>query len=354
MLRTMRSFLLLTTSVVCVQFAAPGFAQRSVAGVDDEEDPDGDDDEPREDEKKSGGGKSGDTKAGDKKSGGKKAADKKADDKKADDKKADDKKADDKKADDKKAGDKKADDKKAGDKKAGDKKADDKKADDKKADDKRLPPSPKATPDDVLGETPEERQKREAEDAARRKAEAVAAEEAAKAEAERVRLEAEKKAMAEQRRAQTRDQRLSSARKFRVLQRAEGPYRASVVLEPGAPGAGTVLEVRLEIGRALAVPDPKFGNREPLKNLSLLATLVDQSGKKGESKQFVVHPLGAPGLYGFHWTPPQDGVFQMKLAGDVGDRAIEISVPIHVGVWPPPDFDEEEKKAQSLSDKGAE
>ena len=80
--------------------------------------------------------------------------------------------------------------------------------------------------------------------------------------------------------------------------------------------------------------------------------MVEPSGKKDGKKRYAVHSLGAPGLYGFHMTPPKDGVLQVQLTGDVGDRTLDVSFPVHVGAWPPPDFDDEDKRAQAADAKG--
>jgi hypothetical protein len=316
MLRTPLRTHLLALFTASALVSVPSLAQRNIQGVDDEEDDDGEERTPPSD----------------------------VDKKKADGKKADDKKAD---------GKKKADDKKAdGKKKVDDKKVDDKKVDDKKADEPRKGADRKATPGDVLDETPEEKKKRSAEDEARKKADEAAAAEEAKQAAEKARLAEEKKANAEKRRAETRDQRLASAKRVRPLVRDEGGYHVGVAVEPGALEKGALVEVRFDIGKNLDVADPKFGNRQPLKNLALTATVIEPSGKKDAKRVYVVHSLGAPGQYGFHMTPPKDGVLQVQLMGDVGDRTLDISFPLHVGVWPPPDFDDEDKKVQTVDTKG--
>jgi len=300
---------LLAIVVATAAASVPAFAQRNIQGVDDEEDED------------DGKGKA----AGD--------ADKHADDKKTDGKK---------KAD----GKKKSDEKKSDEKKSDEKKSDEKKSEGKAVDGK------KATPADVLDETADEKKKHAAEDDARKKAEAAAAAEEAKQAAEKARLADEKKANAEKRHAETRDQRLASAKHVRPLLREEGDYRVGVAVEPGAVQKGALVEVRFDVGRKLDVADPKFGNREPLKNLALTATVIEPNGKKDSKRVYAVHSLGAPGQYGFHMTPPKDGVLQVQLTGDVGDRTLDVSFPLHVGVWPPPDFDDEDKKLQNLDAKG--
>ncbi len=275
--------------------AVPASAQRSVAGVD--EDDDDDDAAP-------------------------KSPPKAADDKKADPKKTDGKKTDDKKPDDKKP--------------------DDKKADAKKADDKK--PTVNRAPDDILEDTDDDKKKRKIEDEARKKAEAAASAADAKRAAEKARLADDKKAAADKKLQATRDQRLSSARTQRTYRRDEGEVTLFAEVAPGAVTRGKLVEVRLEIFKRLDVANPKFGTREPLKNLKLTASVVEPTGKKDATMTYALHSLGAPGLYGFHFTPTRDGVVSVQVNGDLGQRTLNATVPLHVGVWPPPDFDSEDKK----------
>ena len=284
MLRPCTVFL---SAALLTSIATPSLAQRSVAGDDDDDDDDDD---------------------------GKKADDKKADDKKADDKKADDKKAD-------------------------GKKADDKKADGKKADDKAV----KKPVGDVLDETAEDKKKRKAEDDARRKADDAAAAADKKKADDKARLADEKSAADEKRRIDTREQRLVSARRVRPLLREAGDIRIQVAVEPGAVVKAKLVEIRLDLGKKLEVADPKFGTREPLRNLDLTATVTESTGKKDSSRVYAVHSLGAPGRYGFHITPPKDGELQVQITGDADGRSLDVSFPLHVGAWPPPDFDDEDK-----------
>lgn len=300
----------------------PASAQRSVGGsTDDEED---------EDDEDAGTKKKEDPPADPKADPKDPKAKKKDDKKKADEKKADEKKPDEKKADEK-----------------ADPKADPKKTDEKAKPDAKS--TKKATPDDVLEDTAEDKKKRKAEDDAKAKADAAASASDAKKAEEKAKLAEERKAADDKRRLDTREQRLTSAKKVRPLMRDEGALNVQVALEPGAVVKGDVVEVRFDIGKKLDVPDPKFGNREPLKNLKLKAIVSDASGKKDSAREYAVHSTGSPGNYGFHMTPTKDGVVSVQLTGtypdgEGGERSVNVTFPVHVGVWPPPDFDDEDKK----------
>jgi hypothetical protein len=202
---------------------------------------------------------------------------------------------------------------------------------------------------DVLEDTAEEKAKREKADAARAAAE-KAAEAAAEAEKqkkldEQKRLLEEKKAADDKRKLENKDQRLSAAKKQRLLTRQAGDVAMGVALQPGEPTAGAVVEVRVELMQRLATPDPKLGNVAPVKGADLTATVVPAGAKKGvEGIRYVLHPLEAAGRYGFHTTPAKDGVYEVQVAGTAKDGArLSATFPLHVGVWPPPDFEDEEK-----------
>ncbi|HEY1098025.1 MAG TPA: hypothetical protein VGF99_03815, partial [Myxococcota bacterium] len=250
-------------------------------------------------------------------------------------------KADPKKADDKKTDPKKTDDKKADPKKADDKKADPKKSD-AKVEDKKTTSS--RAPDDILEETEEDKKKRAKEDAARQKAEAAAAAEEAKKAAEKARLAEEKKQNADKKLQATRDARLASAKAVRTFRRDEGEYSILAEVEPGAVVKGKLVEVRLDVFKRLDVADPRFGNREPAKAPKLVANVIEPTGKKDATTSYALHPLSAPGHYGFHFTPSRDGVVNVQISGTVGERTVNSTLPLHIGVWPPPDFDNEDKK----------
>jgi hypothetical protein len=247
------------------------------------------------------------------------------------------------------------------DKKKGDK---DKKGDDKgkQAPTKPVEPAPadpKAgqKPADVLEPTPSEEDKRKQAEAVRaaaaKAAEEAAAAEVARKEAEQKKLLEDKRTADEKRRVESRDQRLAAARKVRLFTRTAGDVGVSFALSPGEAKAGQVVEVRVDVAQKLAVADPRFGALEPLAKLDLVAS-VAEANKKDKGARYVAHPLDAPGRYGFHVTPPRDGLYEIVVAGrDKDGRPFEARIPWHVGVWPPPDFEDEEKNnATAVTEAG--
>lgn len=202
----------------------------------------------------------------------------------------------------------------------------------------------------------EKRKKAEAEAEEKRRAKEAAEEAAEKAaeEAERKKRAAEeqkKREAAEREKARleaNREGRLKAARKTRLYTREDGKVVVGVSLEPGKADADKVMEVRFEVNERLDVPHPRFGNRMPLKDLDLVATVEEPAKGKGggERYRYRVQPLRAPGSYGMHHTPRLEGEHVVHIEGKSkdGKRSVSFSFPVHVGVWPPPDFDDEEAK----------
>jgi len=182
-----------------------------------------------------------------------------------------------------------------------------------------------------------ERKRELAEEAAdRAKAEAQARKEAA---AEK--KAADKKAKEQARLDKNREGRLKNARNSRYLTREEGDIRIVTTMNPGKIEANKVVEIRFYVAKKLEVPHPKYGNNLPQKKLKMVAIVDD-----GKSKtRYIVHPLKAAGAYGFHHTPIADGEIRVRLEDD----KFQNDVNLNVGVWPPPDFENEEANNAKLS-----
>lgn len=199
----------------------------------------------------------------------------------------------------------------------------------------------------------EAEEKKKAEEAERKRKAKEAAEEAARKaaeEAERKKKEAveRKKEEAErkekERLEKNRAARLKSAKKTRRYSREDDELVAGATMTPGKPTKSKVLELRFDLGKQLEVAHPKYGDRMPLKGWSVVATVQEPATGKGEAKtwSYAVHPLRAPGSYGFHHTPRIDGEHTVSIEASRGDDSMSFTVPVHVGAWPPPDFEEEE------------
>ncbi len=221
------------------------------------------------------------------------------------------------------------------------KKKEDKKKDDKKKDDKKDKKKPAGG--DILEESPEEKARQAKDAEAKDKAEKAAEEaEKKKAESER-KLKEQKKADQERHRLEVRDQQLAAAKKVRQITRESGALALSFAIEPGAVHKDGLIAVRVDINEKLEVADPRYGKLMPQRDIEGLVATVSAPGR-GAKLRYALHPLDAPGRYGFHMTPQNNGKYEIAVAGTtLRHKSFDVSFPLHVGVWPPPDFDEEQK-----------
>jgi hypothetical protein len=183
-------------------------------------------------------------------------------------------------------------------------------------------------------EAEEERKAREKE-LAEEAAERAAKEAKEKAEEAKRQAEEEKRRKEEERKEANRAARLRSAKKLRTLTREADGNLVVATLTPGGPNSEKVVEMRFDVGERLKVAHARYGNMKPLKGLRLVATVTGPDG----ATSYRVHPLKAAGAYGFHTTPKAAGEYSVQLTG----KNIDVTFPVHVGVWPPPDFEDEEK-----------
>ena len=184
--------------------------------------------------------------------------------------------------------------------------------------------------------------KEAAAEAAEEAAEAAAEEAERKAEEAKARKLEEKRRKVEERKAANAQAKLKQAKIQRTLTRLDGSTRVVASLRPGAPKAAALLEIRVDIAEVLQTAHPKYGRLKPMSRKAIKAKVTGA----GMDAVYRVHPLSAAGAYGFHMTPPQAGKYTVIVSGD----GFAVELPLHVGVWPPPDFDlEEQKNLSSLA-----
>lgn len=206
--------------------------------------------------------------------------------------------------------------------------------------------------------------------AAAEKAAQKAAEEKKRKKAE---AEAKKKAQKEAKKKSDQDKRkkaaLKAARSERMILRSIDNIRVRISLTPGAPEIKAVEEIKLDIAEKLKIPDPTFGEYKPIAGAQLVATVsfVEQAVEKPKARKskkakmaavvtepirYRVHHLGDAGLYGFHTTLLTAGSYVVKIEGkDKQGRSLNTSFELHPGVWPPPDWESENKKATESSSR---
>ena len=102
-----------------------------------------------------------------------------------------------------------------------------------------------------------------------------------------------------------------------------------VTIKPGAPEAGRLIELHVDIARSREVPDPTYGDLVPAAKLEMAVAL---SGPGGKARYFL-RPLADVGTYGLHWTPQAKGLWTVSLAPLVaGLVGPELKFELGVGV----------------------
>lgn len=179
--------------------------------------------------------------------------------------------------------------------------------------------------------------------------------------------EAAKKKEAELRRSASKNEvgraNLEAARAARRFMREKDQVLFTVRLTPGAITQDKLTTLEMEIAHHLEEADPDFGDYKPMEGAAFIAVLTHTAAPPPKDPKapptplaapltYAVHPMEDPGKYGFHVTVPAAGVWQLKVTGPgvkEDGKPVEVTIPLHVGVWPPPDFDAEEKNNAALS-----
>jgi chemotaxis protein histidine kinase CheA len=188
----------------------------------------------------------------------------------------------------------------------------------------------------------EELAREKAEEEAEKAAEA-AAQKAKEEEERKVREKLEKEAARLEANQQAR---LAQAKDARRFVRDTESFQVNITMRPGAPVSGQVVEVQFDIAKKLEVESAQYGRFKPQKKVrgNVLVT-PPVTGKETGPVSYRLHRLATPGSYGFHFTPTRDGMHELQLDGATKKTgSLSIRFPVHPDAWPPPDFDEEEKK----------
>ncbi|MEW5855337.1 MAG: hypothetical protein AB2A00_41570, partial [Myxococcota bacterium] len=157
---------------------------------------------------------------------------------------------------------------------------------------------------------------------------------------------------------------VEAARAERTLKREKNAVLYTIKVRPGAVEPGKLTEVVMDVRDHLEEEDPTYGEYAPLEDAYIVVTLTHASApppKDPKAKPaplaapvaYQLHPLGDAGVYGFHATLPQAGKWDVKISGARKDgKALAGEFSLHAGVWPPPDFDQEEKNNIALGGGG--
>ena len=199
-------------------------------------------------------------------------------------------------------------------------------------------------------EAAERERKAAAAEAAAEAAEKAAEEAEAKAEEAKRKAEEEKLEKERRRLEANKAGRLKAAKRERQYVRKDGKLTFRFKVAPGAVVAKKVVAVRFKVDRKLDVASARYGDLAPEKGLRLVAVITEPAARRGEPvvHRRLVHALEGAGQYGFHFTPTRDGAHEVMLEGESKDGAVSVGLTLHVGAWPPPDFDEEERNNASM------
>ena len=112
--------------------------------------------------------------------------------------------------------------------------------------------------------------------------------------------------------------------------------KTSVTLRvrPAKPVPGKTTTLMFEVVRHLTVPDPALGDRVPLENAILFAT-VGKDGA-GAPVRYRLHALSDAGLYGIHVTATEAGPYRIALEqrlenAEIGDKALSTEFVLGIG-----------------------
>ncbi len=126
---------------------------------------------------------------------------------------------------------------------------------------------------------------------------------------------------------------LALAEDTTVLRKKRGDYYFDLTVEPARPVVGHRMTLALDLAQESETPHPMYGSRVPVKGASLVATLHRETDPRNV-KRFIMHPLGGAGSYGFHFTPPAEGLYVLTLERR-GEALPEVEFKIGVGVETP-------------------
>ncbi len=121
----------------------------------------------------------------------------------------------------------------------------------------------------------------------------------------------------------------------RTVQLNTGKLQFVVRVTPGAPDPGRVVDVKVEMAEIPPAPDPIYGERIPVKEAKLAASVADQDGS-GFRVSYVAHPLPDAGAYGFHFTPLRSDTYLLELSGRHQGSDFKAALKVPVGIWPFP------------------
>lgn len=110
----------------------------------------------------------------------------------------------------------------------------------------------------------------------------------------------------------------------------------TLVMKPGIPDPNQVTEIMIEANSIPKKAHPRYGNRVPMENASLVVEVTSPAGEL--VGRFAAHPIPlANGKYGIHFTPGQEGIYSLGVRATTADnQAVNADLKLPVKVWPLP------------------
>jgi hypothetical protein len=104
-------------------------------------------------------------------------------------------------------------------------------------------------------------------------------------------------------------------------------------VRPAKPVPGRTTTLLFEVVKVLAVPDPALGDRVPLENAVLFATIGREGGPQ---VRFRLHAMPDAGVYGVHFAGAEAGVYRLLLEqrlenAEIGEKPLTTDFSLGVG-----------------------
>ena len=102
---------------------------------------------------------------------------------------------------------------------------------------------------------------------------------------------------------------------IRTFHKKARDHEMFLTVVPGIPEVGRAVEMQLRAFKIPKTPHPQYGARIPMDNAIIVATAAHEK-ELTTSIDYLLHPIGDPGTFGFHFTPVSKGYHNIIFAGE--------------------------------------
>jgi hypothetical protein len=118
----------------------------------------------------------------------------------------------------------------------------------------------------------------------------------------------------------------------RVIEKKDGDYVLRLTLRPGSLKTNRVANVAVEIFKNLDIPDPVTGSTMPMAESHPVAVLKTPEplghGKPSTTTRYTLwSSADEPGTFAFHFTPADDGIYELTIKGVDAPKAGDDAEP---------------------------